>query len=1102
MNDKKSNHKDTKTQSHEDIKEMIMFKPVQNPPDFPAMDHALLERWERERVLERSIEQREGAPMYVFYDGPPGTNGVPHIGHLMQSALKDLWPRFETMRGKQVLRKAGWDTHGLPVELTADRELGLQNKKDIEKFGVEQYTNYCRSTVFRYKSSWEEAILRIGRFLDMKNYYATFKTSYIQSDWWILKQAWETRVGDEFVNLGNLLGGDRFLYKDYRISAWCPQQGTTLSNFEVAQGYEEITELALYPKFRVVDEENLFLVAWTTTAWTLLSNLAIAVGPEVLYVRIRLTEDCKGAKKGEKLIVARTRLKDLEPFIGTYEIEGSYRGSELAGRHYHPLWSWQREKIAAGAHFVIADNYVTADDGTGIVHLAPYGEDDFRLIKEYNLLPTLMVNERGYIEDGAGEFSGRWFKDDDLELDILKDLAAQGLLLGKEKHEHTYPFHYKTGSPLIYFPRPGWFIRTTAMREEMLEANRLINWYPARIRDGRFGKWLENIIDWNITRERYWGSPLPIWSSEDGTEAVAVGSIADLNEHLIRSGYKPLPPDADLHKPGIDKIVLINKAGDKKLYRENYVLDSWYNAGIMPWGQFGYPAEPGSIEYVEKQYPADFICEGLDQTRGWFYSMLACSVLVALARGEKDKRKWSSYKNVICTDLVLDADGEKMSKSRGNVIAPIPVMEKFGADAVRWSFYKNNPWSPIRFGEEPLLESLRGVFIPLWNAYSFFVTYANVDGWLPGNQNEVGEPTAMDRWILTCYNDLINETTRSMEAYDVMPASVAIADFVDRLTNWYIRRSRRRFWKSEELPDKERAYRTLYSVLTGFIRLLAPFAPFISDEIYLNLEGQFKNPADSVHLQDWVQPDPTWQDDELKMSMDLVRRVVSLGHAARNDARLKVRQPLRSMKIVLKKDDQLRVNGLKELVVDELNVRALEFTEDSGEVISYRAKANFKVLGPRFGKDVSKWSEKIEQASEKQVKIWKEGGIVELEGEFFTADEVVLREIVDEQYVVKEEQDIIIALYTPLDDELLNEGYARELINKIQNRRKTINLEVTQRIGLQIECDERIREAIETHQELISREVLATRLEIDSLKHSEDCIRINDRLAWFQIEPV
>lgn len=1083
-----------------------MFKDVKNPPDFPALDHATLKRWEEERIFERSIEEREGGEDYVFYDGPPGTNGKPHVGHIMQSALKDLWPRFETMRGKRVLRKAGWDTHGLPIELTADRDLGLTSKLDIEAYGVQKYVDYCRETVFRYKESWEEAIHRLGRFLDMKDFYATYTNNYIQSDWWVLKQAWNTKVKPEYEDPTNLLGGDRFLYKDYRVSAWCPTQGTTLSNFEVAQGYREVTEIALFPKFKVVGEENTYLVAWTTTAWTLLSNIAVAAGPNIEYVRLEMLREHEGGsyKKGERLILAKERLTGLENFLGgadAYRVEASFPGKELAGTAYEPLWGFQQVGEGEKGHFVIADNYVTADDGTGLVHLAPYGEDDYRLIKLHKLNFSLRVDEHGKVVEGVNGWGGRWFKDEALEIEILKDLKQKNELFAKEKHTHTYPFNYKTGTPLVYFPRPGWFIRATAMRDEMLEANTRINWFPDHIRDGRFGKWLENVVDWNITRERFWGSPLPVWVSEDGSDSLVIESIDELNKYLVAQGDEPLGADADLHKPGIDQLII--KRDGKEFRREPFVLDSWFNAGIMPWGQTGYPAKNGSVDYFNAQYPADFICEGLDQTRGWFYSLLAASTLLAISRGDEDRDRWSSYKNVICTDLVLDESGEKMSKSKGNVVAPVPLMEKYGADAIRWSFYRNNPWLPVRFGEEPIKECLRQVFIPLWNAYSFFVTYANVDEWTPGSGGNMADATPMDRWILTCYNDTVAKVTERLEAYDVMPAAAEITDFLDRLTNWYIRRSRRRFWKSDEPSDKLRAYDTLYTVLTGISRLMAPFAPFISDEMYQNLvRGQVDGSLDSVHLGEWPAVDASLRDDDLKVRMDYVRDLVSVARSARNDAKLKVRQPLASLIVVADEDHRSMVAGLEALILDELNVKGIDYVDSPTELATYKAKANFPVLGPRFGKDMKSWADKILALSEEDAGKLADGGSVEIDGQTFTSGDVVLQQIVPEHLVMKEEAEAIIALDTRLDEALVHEGYARELINRIQNKRKELQLEVTQRIKLEVRCDGALASAVQTHEPLIAYEVLADSIEVRSLNGNDSELVVNDQPVSFTVAPV
>ncbi len=1083
-----------------------MFAPVPNPPDFPKQDHAILDQWKKENIFQRTIDERKDGQDWVFYDGPPGTNGPPHIGHLMQSALKDLWPRYETMKGRRVLRKAGWDTHGLPIELTADRDLGLASKRDIEAYGVQKYVDYCRETVFRFKSTWEEAIHRVGRFLDLDEFYATYTNDYIQSDWWVLKQAWNTKVKPQFADRTNLAGNDRFLYKDYRVSAWCPTQGTTLSNFEVAQGYKEVTELSLFAKMPVIGQENTKLVVWTTTAWTLLSNIAVAAGPSLTYVRIRIKEDANNGlnKAGERLILAKSRLEALSNFLGgadNFEIEATFSGTELAGTKYQPLWEFQALSGDQNGHFVIADDYVTADDGTGLVHLAPYGEDDYRLIKQHKLDFTLRVNEAGEVVEGEPEWLGRWFKDDDLEIEILKSLAARGMLFAKEKHEHTYPFNYKTGTPLVYFPRPGWFIRATAMRDEMLAANERINWIPDHIREGRFGKWLENVIDWNITRERFWGSPLPVWTSEDNGHVVVVKSIEELNEHLKRQGDEPFAADADIHKPRIDDVILRTESG-VELHRENFVLDSWFNAGIMPWGQIGYPAAEGSVDYFNHQYPADFICEGLDQTRGWFYSLLAASTLLAIARDDDDKDRWSSYKNVICTNLVLDEEGQKMSKSKGNVVPPIPIMEQYGADAVRWSFFRNNPWLPVRFGEEALKDSLKQVLIPLWNAYSFFVTYANVDGWDPNADYEMSDRTPIDRWILTAYNDLVTEVTEKLEGYDVMPAAAAITDFVDRLTNWYIRRSRRRFWKSDQLGDKHRAYRTLYDVLTGFIRVLAPFAPFISEIMYQNLvRGHSKDAHDSIHLDTWPKADESLRDDTIKANMDYARAVVTAGRSAREAARLKVRQPLAKLILVAEETQREMLSDLRELVLDELNIRELEFADSASDLVTFRAKPNFVTLGPRFGKDVKVWAPKIINSDPSTTAAWAAGETVTLDGEDFGPDDVMLSQEAPDYLEVNEDGNVLLALDTRLNEELKAEGYVRELINRIQNKRKDLQFEVTQRINLQVFADGELREAVEQHRALIEREVLAIRVDVQELEDSSDTLDVNDKAVRLVVEP-
>ncbi len=658
--------------------------PVQVSPkvNFPELDHHVLKLWEERKIRERSISEREGCPDYITYDGPPGTNGRPHIGHMMQSALKDLWPRYYTMKGYRVLRKAGWDTHGLPIELTAEKELGLKSKRDILTYGIDNYVNYCRKTVFRYKDAWTEAIKRIGRFLDTDNPYATLTNEYIQTDWWVLKQAWDKGL----------------LYQGHKIMPFCARCGTTLSAHETAQSYVDVTDISLFAKFPVKGAENTYFIAWTTTAWTLLSNVALAVNPDLVYVTVKAGS--------ERLILANARLNALEKMIGEYEIIDRKPGRDLAGMHYQPLWDFQNN-LEQDAHYVIADEYVTAEDGSGIVHLAFYGEDDFRIIKANNLPLVQNVDQEGRCKSETGHFSGRYFADENLDVDILKDLATRGLLLGKEKFTHSYPHCYRCDERLMYFATSSWFLRTSSFKDRLIAANEDINWYPGHIKHGRFGNWLENNVDWAISRSRYWGSPLPIWTCRSCGHQVCVGSLDELAELSGES----LPDDFDLHKPFIDEFTLPCGECGGEMQREPEVLDSWFNAGIMPWGQWGYPAAPGSKEILDNQYPCDFICEAIDQTRGWFYTLLAVSTMLT------DR---SSYKNVICTSLISDESGRKMSKSRGNVVDSIDVCEKYGADAVRLNFYSVNPWVAKRFSENELVEGLKQGYDSLLECLQLF----------------------------------------------------------------------------------------------------------------------------------------------------------------------------------------------------------------------------------------------------------------------------------------------------------------------------------------------------------------------------------------------
>ncbi len=1073
-----------------------MLKPIPNKLDLPAIDRELLEFWKREQIFEKSVAKPAMPGDYVFYDGPPGTNGVPHVGHMMQSALKDLWPRFKTMQGYRVLRKAGWDTHGLPVEMTAEKALGISSKSEIaDKIGEQRFIDECRKTVFRYKELWETAITKLGRFVDLDHAYATYQPYYIQSDWWTLKQAWNLELeGLEREQALKLGQSPRYLYRDYRVMAYSPRTGTTLSNFEVAQGYQDITDLTLYVKFRVKGQPNTYLTAWTTTPWTLLSNLAVAVGPDIEYVTVELLEDCDGGKAGEKLILAQARHHALAPMLGKHHLVGHMLGRELAGTQYEPMWEWLLSDHESAMR-VVADEYVTTEDGTGLVHLAYYGEDDFRILRKNGVPLVLAVNSEGRVADFVTPFAGRWFREEGLDVDILRALKQKNLLIAKEKYTHSYPFDYRTGSPLMYFPRPAWFIRMTALREMMLEANKLIGWKPDHIRDGRFGNWLENISDWNVTRERYWGSPLPVWQTEDGSETVCVESMAEL-EALVKKSGSILPHDFDPHKPQIDQIVLKSSDG-QPMYRENFVLDSWFNAGLMPWGQFGFPAEPGSDARFRAQYPCDFICEGLDQTRGWFYTLLACSCLVSKAQWEKarragnrleerfwrDPRNWSSYKNVICTELVLDHQGQKMSKSLGNVVDPLGLFDKFGADPVRWIFYSSNPWNAKRFGEEEIGDAIRAVILPYWNSYSFFVTYALIDHWQPGETREM-TPTLMDRWIVSEYHRMVGDVTAALEAYDVATAATAISRFLDLLTNWYIRRSRRRFWKSESDSDKVMAYTTLYEMLSGLTYVLAPFLPFLSEHIYRNLIlGLHSAAPQSVHLASYPVADPAMRDRTLESRMEQVMEAATLARALRQERNLKVRQPLTSMVwVVPDPSTEEELAPFLQIIADELNVKTVKLRHDDRDLVTRSVTANFKVLGKRVGHRMQAIAKVIAALGDEQIQAIESGGMFQLEEFELTRDDVIIRRTERPGLALKSDGHMTVALDTEVTLDLEAEGLAREVVHHIQNLRKQSGFDIADRISVELATDSaRLCDALESYRDYVCRETLAVHFEFKNV---------------------
>ena len=1022
---------------------------VSSKVNFVEIDHAVLKLWKEKNIFLRTISEREGRPDYIAYDGPPGTNGKPHIGHMMQSALKDLWPRFYTMKGYRVLRKAGWDTHGLPVELTAEKELGLNSKADIVNYGVEKYIDYCRQTVIRYKEAWNQAILRIGRFLDTEDFYATMTTEYIQTDWWAFNKAWDMGL----------------VYQGRRVMPHCTRCGTSLSAHETAQGYRDISDISLYVMFPFKGQDNTFFVAWTTTAWTLLSNVALAVNPDLEYITIE--------QDGRKLIIAQSRAEELKAELGDYNIIESRKGAELAGLEYEPLWEFQLSS-KSGVHRVLVDNFVTADDGSGIVHLALYGEDDFRLIRKHNISMVQNVDIQGIIKPFVTPFAGRYFRDEGLDVDILKNLQKKGLLFAKLKIKHSYPHCYRCDTPLMYFAKKGWFIKTSALKDKMLEANSQIKWYPNHIKDGRFGKWLENNVDWAISRERFWGSPLPIWTCDDCGEQRCFGSLSELSAALP----EPLPSDFDPHKPQIDAVKVDCKKCNSQMSHEPEIIDPWFNAGIMPWGQWGYPAAAGSEDIFEKQFPADFICEAIDQTRGWFYTLLATSTILT---GK------SSFKNVICTEHVLDDSGMKMSKSRGNIVDSIEICEKFGADAVRWNFYATNPWTVRLFKEKDIREVLKQVLIPYWNSYSFLVTYLTVDKWKPSPADRVSTQP-LDRWILSRFEWVRGEVEISLENYDVAKASNAITIYLDELTNWYIRRSRRRFWKSQDDGDKRDAYQTLYTVICKLNRILAPFIPFTSEVIYQNLERQFEsNSSDSVHLCSWVEAEDANRDLSLEHQMATTRKIVSAARALRNEGGIRVRQPLREV-VVAGINSDINSNYIN-LIKDELNVKNVRITSDPEELFSYKVTPNFKVLGPKVGAKMKEVAALISELDSEQISRLADDEQLELNGFSVSREDLIFTQQPASKYWVRNVDDLTVAVAHAIDHELRQEWLAREFVHHVQNLRRAADLKVTQRIRILYSRGSEINDAVHQHQEYICNETLAVKVdEEDVIENGEELV--------------
>ncbi len=1042
-------------------KEAVMYKKVSTDLKFVDREKEVLRHWKENKIFEKSLKFREGSETFTFYDGPPTANGKPHIGHIITRTMKDLIPRYKSMKGYNVLRKAGWDTHGLPVELEVEKLLGINGKPQIEKYGVEPFIHKCKESVWKYKREWEEMSDRVGFWADMEDPYVTYHNNYIESEWWALKQIWDKGL----------------LYKGHKIVPYCPRCGTSLSSHEVAQGYKDVKETSVYVKFKVRGEKDVYLMAWTTTPWTLPSNVALTVNPNENYIR---------AKCGEETYIlaealAPTVLKD------EYEVTGRNKGQELSGMEYEPLFDFVVPDKKA--YYVVCDNFVTLTDGTGIVHTAPaFGEDDAKVGKANDLPFVQLVNEQGEFVDSVENWKGMFVKSADPM--IIKELESKGLVYKLMDYEHSYPFCWRCDTPLLYYARDTWFIRMTEIKDKLLINNNSINWMPENIKEGRMGNFLENVVDWGLSRSRYWGTPLPIWECKCGHRHL-IGSIAELKEL-----GENVPDDIELHKPFIDAVHLKCPKCSGDMKRVSEVIDCWFDSGAMPFAQWHYPFENKDI--FESHYPADFISEAIDQTRGWFYTLLAISSLLF----EKP-----AFKNCIVLGHVNDKDGQKMSKHKGNVIDPWTVLDKQGSDAVRWYFYTGSaPWLPSRFYEEAVSESQRKFMGTLWNTYAFYVLYANIDNFDPKKYRlEHDKLAVMDKWVLSRLYTLIGNVDKNLENYRITESARDIQEFVDELSNWYVRRCRERFWQKDMNQDKINAYMTLHTVLVELAKAIAPFVPFISEEIYLNLvKGIDTDAPESVHLCDYPVVKEGFIDKELENNMDKVLKYVVLGRACRNTANIKNRQPIGRMFI---KDNEKLPQMYAELVKDELNVKQIVFTKDASGFTTYKFKPQLRTVGPKYGKLVSKIGEYLSKADGNELMDYfnKNGRIsfeldaaaVELE-----LSDVLVETAQKEGYVSESDRDITVVLDTNLTAELLEEGFVREIISKLQTMRKEAGFEVQDHIRVYYGRNDKISEIFERNKTLIGEEVLAEALMQSSGGGYSKEWSINGENVTFSVEKI
>ncbi|WP_443661533.1 isoleucine--tRNA ligase [Eshraghiella crossota] len=1024
-----------------------MYEKVSTDLNLVQREKQVEKFWKDHDIFKKSMKLREGCPTYTFYDGPPTANGKPHIGHVLTRVIKDMIPRYRTMKGYMVPRKAGWDTHGLPVELEVEKMLGLDGKEQIEKYGLEPFIEHCKESVWKYKGMWEDFSSTVGFWADMDNPYVTYHNDFIESEWWALKEIWNKKL----------------LYKGFKIVPYCPRCGTPLSSHEVAQGYKAVKERSAVVRFKVVGEDAYFL-AWTTTPWTLPSNVALCVNPDETYCKVKAA-DGRTYYMAEALLDKVLSGIEREEGTPAYEVLETYKGKDLEYKEYEPLYACAGEAAAKQhkkGHFVTCDTYVTMSDGTGIVHIAPaFGEDDAKVGRKYDLPFVQFVNGKGELTEET-PYAGLFVKKADPE--VLKDLDAEGKLFDAPKFEHDYPFCWRCDTPLIYYARESWFIKMTAVKDDLIRNNNTINWIPETIGTGRFGAWLENVQDWGISRNRYWGTPLNIWQCDKCGKMHSIGSIAELKELSDNC-----PDDIELHRPYIDAVTFPCECGGT-MKRVPEVIDCWFDSGAMPFAQHHYPFE--NKDLFEAQFPADFISEAVDQTRGWFYSLLAESTLLF---------NKAPYRNVIVLGHVQDENGQKMSKSKGNAVDPFDALQTHGADAIRWYFYSNSaPWLPNRFYDKAVTEGQRKFLGTIWNTYAFFVLYANIDNFDATKYKlEYDKLSVMDKWILSKVNSLVKSVDAYLNDYKIPETTRVLEEFVDDLSNWYVRRSRERFWAKGMGQDKINAYMTLYTSLVTLCKVAAPMIPFMTEEIYLNIvAGIDKTAPESIHLCDFPVANEAYIDKELEANMDEVLRIVVVGRACRNAANIKNRQPIGKMYV--KAEAELS-DFYKEIIEDELNVKEVEFTNDVRAYSSYSFKPQLKTVGPKYGRLLGKIKQALsevdgntamDELNEKgQLTFDFDGETVEL-----TKDDLLIEIAQTEGFESGNDGDITVVLDTNLTPELVEEGFMREIISKIQTMRKEAGFEVMDKITVYSDGNDKIAELISKNEDTVKNDVLATEI--------------------------